>query len=111
MEENHIVKHQLDWELNNIVRRESSIRLKYNDGSIFISCCGAHLTSPTVTHTNDDGTVFTDDLLPFETRYQELNHNRDVLVNVSIKGNDRFSTLYNVPIAPHPVMVNNGNIR
>ena len=82
--ENHIVKHQLDscnncinCELNNMVRSESSIRLKYDDGSIVISLSGAQLTSPTVTHMNNDGTVFTDDLLPCEVRYRELNYNGD----------------------------------
>ena len=67
---------------------------------------GAQLTSPTVTHTNEDGTVVPDDFFPCETRYRELSYNGDVLVNVNTRKNDRFSTLYNIPIASHPVMAN-----
>ena len=75
-------------ELNNIVGNKSPTQLKYNDRSILISLGESQLIIPTVTHTNDDGTVFTNDLLPSEARYQELCYIGDVLVNVTIKRNN-----------------------
>ena len=79
--------------------------MKFDDGFIVISLRRAQLTSPSVSHTNDDGTVFTDDLFLCEARYQELSYNRDILVDVRIKGNEKSSTLDNVLIASYPVMV------
>ena len=114
---NHLVKHQLDsfnnyinWELNTIIRNESSIRLTYSSGYLLlIKLSLAHLTNPTTSYLDDNGRVTISDLLPCEARYRMLNYNGTVLTNVNIQRSllkaKHKSVLLNVPLASHPVMV------
>ena len=114
---NHLVKHQLDsfnnyinWELNAVIRNESSIRLTYPSGYLLlIKLSVAHLTNPTTSYLDDNGRVTISDLLPCEARYIMLNYNGTVLTNVNIQRRSlktkHKSVLLNVPIASHPVMV------
>ena len=114
---NHLVKHQLDsfnnyinWELNAVIRNESSIRLTYPSGYLLlVKLSGAHLTNPTTSYIDDNGRVTISNLLPCEARYRMLNYNSTVLTNVNIQRSSlktkHKSVLLNVPIASHPVMV------
>ena len=111
---NHLVKHQLDsfnnyinWELNAVIRNESSIRLTYPSGYLLlIKLSGAHLTNPTTSYIDDNGRVTISDLLPCEARYRMLNYNSTVLINVNIQRSllktKHKSVLLNVPIGSHP---------
>ena len=93
---NHLVKHQLDsfnnyinWELNAVIRNESSIRLTYPSGYLLlVKLSGAHLTNTTTSYIDDNGRVTICDLLPSEARYRMLNYNGTVLENLSkiVKG-------------------------
>ena len=89
---NHLVKHQLDsfnnyisWELNAVIRNESSIRLTHPSGYLLlVKLSEAHLANPATLYIHDNGRVTISDLLPCEARYRMLNHNGTVLTNVNI---------------------------
>ena len=88
---NHFVKqpdsfnNYINWELNAVIRNESSIRLTHSSGYLLlINLSGAHLTNPTMLYVDDNGRKTICDLLPCQARYRMLNYNDIVLTNVNI---------------------------